>query len=371
MPQGQTPIAPRPMQGFTLVELMVASAISLLLLAGVIQIFLANKQTYNLQQSISFIQENSRFALEFLGRDIRMGGFMGCISTSPITISNNLDPSQHGSDINNTAGAFDGTGGLAGYTYSGTFPTGLADVGLSDSEVVEDTDALLVMHASPCPGGDVVCHNNTSGGSQPCPSGTVSSAQYKIADNSVCNVRQNDIVLISNCQTADLHAVTNVPGTSTFATLAHAANLNLSPKLSNTYGPGAAIFKMQSYIYYVGVGASGEPALFRRSLYQGSYTNEELIEGVYDMAIEYGMDTDDDGSANFYAGAADIETAIAAGSGGVSWENVTVVRITLAIRSARDNIIAQPSTYDYDGASVTDRRLRRSYSSTFFLRNRI
>ncbi|MFQ5469239.1 MAG: PilW family protein [Gammaproteobacteria bacterium] len=64
-------------RGITLVELMVALVVSLILLAGVIQIFSSNQATYRLQEALSRLQENGRFAIEHLQKDIRIAGFPG------------------------------------------------------------------------------------------------------------------------------------------------------------------------------------------------------------------------------------------------------------------------------------------------------
>jgi type IV pilus assembly protein PilW len=61
--------------GLTLVELMVAMAISLLLLAGVIQIFLSSRQSYQMQDGLSRLQENGRFAIDVLTSNLRHAGF--------------------------------------------------------------------------------------------------------------------------------------------------------------------------------------------------------------------------------------------------------------------------------------------------------
>ena len=50
-------------RGFTLVELMVALAVSLLLLAGVIQVYLSSKQAYRVQDNVARIQESGRLAM--------------------------------------------------------------------------------------------------------------------------------------------------------------------------------------------------------------------------------------------------------------------------------------------------------------------
>jgi type IV pilus assembly protein PilW len=58
-----------------LVEIMVALVAGLIMMAGVIQIFVANKQTYRVNEAEARIQENARIAMELLGRQIRMVGY--------------------------------------------------------------------------------------------------------------------------------------------------------------------------------------------------------------------------------------------------------------------------------------------------------
>lgn len=61
-------------RGFTLVEIMVALTIGLLMMAGILQITLANRESSRLQRNMGFAQENIRSAMEFLARDVRMAG---------------------------------------------------------------------------------------------------------------------------------------------------------------------------------------------------------------------------------------------------------------------------------------------------------
>ena len=53
-------------RGFTLIELMIAMLIGVFLMAGIIQIFISAKQGYRLQENLSRLQENGRFAMDFL-----------------------------------------------------------------------------------------------------------------------------------------------------------------------------------------------------------------------------------------------------------------------------------------------------------------
>jgi type IV pilus assembly protein PilW len=64
--------------GIGLVEIMVALVVSSLLIGGLIQIFSSNKQAYVLQDEMSRLQENGRFAFHFLMKDLRMAGYFGC-----------------------------------------------------------------------------------------------------------------------------------------------------------------------------------------------------------------------------------------------------------------------------------------------------
>lgn len=61
-------------RGFTLVEIMVAMTIGLLMMAGILQISMANKESSRLQRNMGFVQENMRVAMDLLTRDIRMAG---------------------------------------------------------------------------------------------------------------------------------------------------------------------------------------------------------------------------------------------------------------------------------------------------------
>ena len=64
-------------RGFSLVELMVAMLVTLILLAGIGQIFLSSKKSFNIQDSLSRMQENGRYAIETLAQDIRRAGYWG------------------------------------------------------------------------------------------------------------------------------------------------------------------------------------------------------------------------------------------------------------------------------------------------------
>jgi len=61
-------------KGLSLVELLIAMLLGLLLTAGALQMMLSSQVIYQTTDTLSRIQENGRFALNFLAKDIRMAG---------------------------------------------------------------------------------------------------------------------------------------------------------------------------------------------------------------------------------------------------------------------------------------------------------
>jgi type IV pilus assembly protein PilW len=62
--------------GLSLVELMVALVLGLVLMTGIIQVFLSSRQTYTANEAMARMQENGRFALEFISRSARNAGYV-------------------------------------------------------------------------------------------------------------------------------------------------------------------------------------------------------------------------------------------------------------------------------------------------------
>ena len=65
------------LRGFTLIELMVSVVLGLLLSLGVVNIYLGSKKNYAAEEDMARIQENGRFALNFLKRELMQVGFYG------------------------------------------------------------------------------------------------------------------------------------------------------------------------------------------------------------------------------------------------------------------------------------------------------
>ncbi|MGB5146970.1 MAG: prepilin-type N-terminal cleavage/methylation domain-containing protein, partial [Porticoccaceae bacterium] len=126
--------------GFSLVELMIALLLGLLLMSGIIAVYLEGKNNFVQDEAISRVQENGRFALRLLSREIAMGGFYGG-ATEPAAITSPtagdacttwlLNPGQV-IETYNKAGT--GTGENAAFGTCFGSPSG----------VVADTDVIAV-----------------------------------------------------------------------------------------------------------------------------------------------------------------------------------------------------------------------------------
>ncbi len=57
---------------------MIAIALSLIMGAAVVRCTVASKNTYRFQESLSAIQENGRFAVNYITEDVRSAGLLGC-----------------------------------------------------------------------------------------------------------------------------------------------------------------------------------------------------------------------------------------------------------------------------------------------------
>ncbi|EJM16832.1 prepilin-type N-terminal cleavage/methylation domain-containing protein [Pseudomonas sp. GM18] len=71
----------RTSRGFGLIELLIALALSLIVILGVAQIFIAAKNTYVSQSTAAGMQEDARFVLSKMIQEIRMVGMFGCLGT--------------------------------------------------------------------------------------------------------------------------------------------------------------------------------------------------------------------------------------------------------------------------------------------------
>lgn len=332
--------APRPMRhqhGLSLVELMVALTISLVLLSGVVQVFTTSKATYRSQDNLSRVQETGRFALEFIAKDLRMAGFTGCFRNvlknenvkntlnGPIPATFDIETPIEGENNTNLNGSDEIT------------VRGFSDQGLALTTSMPDTSAVLKV---------------TSGLSPP-----------PLADN--------DIVLVTDCSAAAIFQITNFSNSS--GTVVHNTGVgtpgNATKNLGKSFDNTATIYRNTSYRYFIAEGASGSPSLFR---VDGTAAAQELVEGIENLQLRYGEDSDGDNAADRYLDADDAA---------LDMDRVVSVRVSILVQSPElVNPQVDSSKYDMLGTPgdatddispvAADRKIRRLFSTVVQLRNK-
>ncbi len=353
-------IAVNPIQlkkGFTLIEIMIALFIGIFLAAGAAQIFINTNNSNRLQENLSRMQENARFAMHFLREDIQQTGFLGgdCLkNASSITNNLNLLPSPpynaalHQFTINSFKGAVSGAN----------------NVPPPSAEIPYPTDEITLRAFFSTNPQSV----STAMGS------TVATVQAK--PNSGFN--KNDIILITNCRFSDIFQVTNDPALSGDQ-LEHATGAGPAGTPGNSRNSLDQAYPEGSRLYVLSNGTTnnltrnyrieesvGKPSLFRNG--------DALIGDIENMQIVYGVNTSDVSDADNYNTPNYYTDDIAALTAD-ALEQIKVVRISLLVRSPDDNLVSPRQDYFYNGedvsgADIPDNRIRRVYTSTIKLRNR-
>lgn len=350
-------------RGLTIVEIMVAMVLSLILTAGVVEVFIGSKNTYRVNDALSRLQEDGRMALEFMTRDVRMAGYQGCTRYGPVT-----------NTLNNAGNfAYDFTVGIRGYdNISGALPAELT--GFNPAPLA-GTDIIVVRRQSDNPVRIVQNNNgaqlfveviNTEAGA--CSNGTAR----------VSGICEGDILMVSDCRKSRVFQTGNIQTTGSGTDIA----LNITHPASGTpgnaisswggnsapdderFGDDAEIVKVGSYAYYVANNPDGIPSLYRKD---GTLAPIEIAVGVENLQVLYGVDNDPgdvNQSADVYESADDI----------ANWEAVVSVRLHLLLRTIEDNVAEAAQTYrfvDVDDNAAADRRIRKEFTALVALRNRL
>lgn len=327
--------------GISMVEVLVALIISLFLLGGIVQVYVGNKTTFAFTSALAEIQENGRFAVDMMSQDLRMAGEWGCINFDPADTSN----------VNNT---------LSALTMISPFNPVLHNYHSRDGIEGTENDGLNGSDSITIRGGKTVQANIVSP--------FRAAATQSIVSTAAPSLDVNDILLIQRCgandllidEEADILQVTGIDRTLAGGTR---YDITLSAPKSQQYQNDASLIELQTVTYSIAAGASGQPALWRADF----ANNQELVEGVQEMQILYGIDTDIPGDQfpNRYVPSTGV---------GADFENVVAIRVMILVRSIDDFVTEAPQTYTWiNGAQILapDRRLYQVFSNTIALRNRI
>ncbi len=345
--------------GFSIVELMVAILIGLIILAGVIQVVLSSKTTFLGQEDMAFIQENARYAMETISKDIRSAGYWGCAGKNPKTA---LVAPTTGTN----AAKLLGVNPIESIT-DGSFPT------FSGTETLWDPPNASGSHS---PETFIV---RRAGGE----TFSISSHINQIVLNSNAKFTSGDYIAVvaEDCRRVGVlqvfgdvdddtdiaySACTSAVKPSVLDGGYNCSTPDVTTKPVEVYQQGSVVMDYLAHAYFIQESSvlPGQPALKRLVLKGGATVTEEIALGVEDMAIKYGVRI---GNNIRYLTATEIN------SGTASWANVISVEVSLLMRSqlpSRTGAVSGTEPGIEDNV-YTDRYVRRLVSSTVLLKNRI
>ena len=73
-------------RGFTLMELMISMALGVVVSIAAVQLFITGFSSYNLQKGLGDVNENGRFGLEFMARNIRVSQYSPNVGQNVMTV---------------------------------------------------------------------------------------------------------------------------------------------------------------------------------------------------------------------------------------------------------------------------------------------
>ncbi len=339
-------------RGMSLIELMVALGLGVFLILGVVNVFVSNKDSTQVETSLARLQENGRIALDILAGEVRDAMFIGCTSANrQLTVmADSADPQWMQGYERTSVG------------WSPALDASLAAINTQNrvgSDVIDLARGVRI---------------GTGVGLQASANVGIGNANIPVTANSEC-LQSGDQVMIANCGGTSLFEITNTPACDGSATtLVFGAGANTPPTLTAGYRAGDSLYRMRGTVWYVMDtgrtrlnGAVPVYALVRRT---NGGSVEEIIEGVEYMQILYGQKLAN-GNLRY----------VPANDATLDMEQVVSLRIALLLQSfepvldADDTVAYQVLDQSIDSAGTTythngDKTLRRVFTTTAILRNR-
>ena len=374
--------------GLSLVELMIALALSVTLILGIFIVYTDSMRTTRVGESLARIQESGRIGLDIISHEVRMAGYQGCSDsyTVPIrVVAHNPPPSLTPASGEDNVYLYNS--GLRGWQVTASTQsswdsgTDFEDLGIIEDDALPGSDVLMVQRARLLSATVRSPGMGSATGSIPIddPDGLFgASAAFS----------SGSLLMIASCEFADVFRMTNNPSGAN-KSLEHATTANSNSSLSIAYAADgdAEIYSLASTVFFVAdtgrVDDQGNniTALYRASnsfpdSATPSFQREELVEGVEAMKVQYGLRTDPSSNT--------INYVDASGVGATDWKDVVVIRVGLLV-SAPGNVLQQDDSQSYElpGALFvasnpaagqqehpSDRRLRKAFVSTLDIRNR-
>ncbi len=279
---------PSRQSGLSLVEMMIGLVLGLVLMGGVLNIFLSNRQAFRVTENLARLQENGRSAYEMLMRDIREAGGNPCGTR------------QIGNVLNSSAGLWWANwegGTLRGFDNSaaGDAASQIVAVGNQTGQRVAGTDAVLIMSGNVLEGVTISSHS---------PNGSpanfaVNTVQHGISEGDIliaCDYRSGSIFQVTNANPGTNTTIVHNTGGSTPGNCSKGLGYpslctpNGTPK---AYDGGGMLVRFYVAFWYIGNNASGGRSLFRVTMVNSGGNQvtqtDEVADGIQDLQLQFLM----------------------------------------------------------------------------------
>ncbi|HEY0660394.1 MAG TPA: PilW family protein [Lysobacter sp.] len=415
--------------GLSLIELMIAMVIGLILLLGLIQVMSASRSAYQLSTGVARTQENARFAVDSLQRDLRMAGHLGCVNDQArmmTAIPTASDATREGLNLwfltapERAARSFNVLSdarfplrfdlGIQGFEAVNTAP-GASHALAAGTPVAGNANQwspnlpTLISNLNPVAGSDILVVRFLSRDGVPArlsgaaPPYTIVPEAY---GRTVSTTNSTGMFGLADCSQASVFASNAVDaGTGAITVAVGGAALNKSGLIEDESGQQRTtappiLHRAEGYVYYVARGGGTNidgtqpPSLWRARMIINAagapdFEREELVEGVESMQLLYGMDQNSP-SAPPRGNVQRMRVASAVNATPTNnpnnaqsdeWRRVASVQIGLLMRSSDRASAAQAQQaprvlgVQMTPASASDGLYRSVYETTVVLRNRM
>jgi type IV pilus assembly protein PilW len=361
--------------------MMIAVTMGLVVTGAVIATFVGMQSASTRTSGAAALADNGRIALDVIQQALRSAGYMACNTTRQQTLTLPASP---------TPMTYDFTEALSGYEAVGTSPgdsfqlsaSPAADTTTSDwatsTELGDALDASVVSQGAagngpPIKGSDVLAVHETYEPVAPVYS-TATSGANTVPVTSTTGLLPGQIGIVSDCANSTVDLITAASGNS----------VTFSTALPSTFGAGSEVGVADTVVFYIGVGADGDGALYSYSLAgNSSFTTPavEVVPDIENMQILYGVDTNGSLAATEYVTADEVPAAVTGNTtycptGYQFVEFNCVISIKIAVLAASPlNATQLPQaaqTYSLLGTTVTapiDTRERQEFEMTISLRD--
>ena len=331
----------RGQRGLTLIELMISMVIGLIMVGAMLLAYLSNTATERSMLATSHLQENARFAFEYLARDIREAGSLPCGLQTPIA---------------NVLNSASGNGGAVDWADFDDL------MGFEGNESVASLDAFSGGYGERVAGTDALRLSINNGAPYSIESHNPSSAQFKFNEAGhalssgdivfVCDYEQSAIFQVTNANASNATIVhntgTGTPGNCTKGLGSPVAcTTNGTP---HSFAENGIVVGLTAASWYVGCNLRADCAtpagrsLFFTRLNGATLLPQDLVEGVVDFQLRYLSRT-----GNSYVDANAV----------TNWDNVVGVEVLLTLEESGV------------GVGTNNRDIQRTFDFAIAVRGRL